>query len=86
MLIKEIFNFQDGSIVFAGEISGESNFIRECVCDLFVDNQLVTKVLIEGEMITKGGKINLRSLSTKNKINIAIIPYHDKNVWLKYQT
>ena len=83
MLVKEIFNFQDGRIVFVGEIAGENSFIKSCVCGLFADNKLLYKIHIEGEMIANDSQTKLRSLSTTDKINTANIPYHEKIVLLK---
>jgi hypothetical protein len=83
MIVKDIFNFQDGRIVFVGEIPGEINFIKTCACELFVGDNFFSIVHIEGEMIAEGRRRNLRSLSTLDKINITNLPYRNQNVWLK---
>ena len=83
MLIKEIFNFQDGRTVFVGDISGENKFIKSCNCELIINDQLFSKIHVEGEMLPSGNKSGLRSLSTTDKINISEVPYKRVTVILR---
>lgn len=82
MLVKEIFNFQDGRIVFVGVVSDGPSFIKSCECEIYLDNKYFSKVIIEGEMIAKGNQSKLRSLSSTDKIDISKIPYRDVEVRL----
>lgn len=75
MFIKEIFNFQDGRIVFVGEIDEKIGFIKLCECEIYINSMLFSEVNIEGEMIAKGNQSNLRSLSSTDEIDISKIPY-----------
>ncbi len=82
MLVKEIFNFQDGRIVFVGKIHAGLSFIKSCECEIYIGNKYFSKVNIEGEMIAKGNQSNLRSLSSPDKIDISKIPYRQVEVRL----
>ena len=82
MVVKEIFNFQDGRIVFVGEVYDGPNFIKACECEIYIDNKFFSKVIIEGEMIAKGNQASLRSLSTIDKIDVSKIPYQKDDVRL----
>lgn len=82
MLVKEIFNFQDGRMVFVGGISDGPLFIKSCECEIYLNNKYFSKVNIEGEMIAKGNKTNLRSLSSTDKLDTSKIPYHEIEVRL----
>lgn len=82
MLVKEIFNFQDGRIVFVGDIYNGPSLIKDCNCDIYVGSKFFSKVHIEGEMIVKGNKTSFRSLSSTDKINPVDIPYRNLNVRL----
>lgn len=82
IIIKEIFNFQDGRIIFVGDIYNGPNYINKCTCDIFIEVKLFSHVLIEGEMIAKGNTTNLRSLSSLDKIDKSKIPYRDVEVKL----
>jgi hypothetical protein len=83
MLVKEIFNFQDGRTVFVGDISGDDKFIRECDCEIFIDDILFSTVHIEGEMLPCNTNSKLRSISTTSKIDTSKLPYKYKSVKIR---
>ena len=83
MLIKEIFNFQDGRIVFVGKTDSDVKLIKTCICSIFIDKNLFSIINIEGEMISNGNNSGLRLVSTFDRVDIKKIPYHVVNVWMK---
>ncbi len=82
MIIKEIFNFQDGRTIFVGEINDRPHHIKKCNCKLYVANKLYGEIKIEGEMIPRGTQSQLRSLSSLDKIDISKLPYKDIEIRL----
>jgi hypothetical protein len=80
MVVKEIFNFQDGRVVFVGDVYDGPGYIKNCNCDLYVGNKFLRKINIEGEMIASGKQSSLRSLSSTEKIDTSSIPFRDVEV------
>ena len=73
MQVKDIFRFQDGRMVFVGSIEGEETIVHECTCDLLVDGQVEQTIQMEGEMLACRKQSSLRSLSTKESVNVSDI-------------
>jgi hypothetical protein len=76
MTVADVFAFDDGRTVFAGEVISGPNYIPACDCELLVRSTPVATFRIEGEMLplNKTQK-NLRSVSTKEKVDIALVRY-----------
>lgn len=51
MKIEDIFEFADHRIVFAGTIAESIDFIGPCVCELWIDQTLVSTFRAEPEML-----------------------------------
>ena len=74
MAVKDVFAFEDGRTVFAGEITGGPNYIKGCDCELLISGSPVARFRIEDEMMPlhKAQK-NLRSVSTTEKVDVALV-------------
>lgn len=78
MAAEDTFFFQDGRVVFAGHIqfSGPEKVIRECDCEIILDNQVKADLRIEGEMRPLGwpGEVSsTRALSTTDPIDLVAL-------------
>ena len=51
MLVTNIFNMSFGKAFFVGQIEGETDFVRRSKWKLFVNNQFVEELDIEGEQL-----------------------------------
>ena len=73
MNVIDIFHFTDGRTVFVGYIFGYEKFIHKCRCTLFLDDQQICELSIEGEMLVeKRYKSEKRSLSTLDNIRLTL--------------
>lgn len=74
MAVKDVFAFEDGRTVFAGEVTSGPNYIRSCDCELLIAGAPVAKFKIEDEMMPlhKAQK-NLRSVSTIESVDVALV-------------
>lgn len=75
MLVKDVFQFEDGRTVFAGEVAAAGpSYITPCDCELLVRNTSVAKFRIEEEMLPlKQLHSDLRSVSTKEKVDVDLL-------------
>ncbi|MGB2591527.1 MAG: hypothetical protein WBG02_02320 [Candidatus Acidiferrum sp.] len=78
MTVEDTFFFQDGRVVFAGRIEfcGPEKVIRECDCEIVLNNQIKAPLRIEGEMRPKrwpGVVSSTRALSTRDPINLEAV-------------
>ena len=48
MDVEETFFFQDGTIVFAGPIQSEVEFIRACDCEIVQNGKVKASLRIDG--------------------------------------
>jgi hypothetical protein len=74
MTVTDVFVFEDGRTVFAGEVTTGPNYIPPSDCELLVADAPAARFKIEGEMmpLNKTQK-NLRSISTVEKVDVALI-------------
>jgi hypothetical protein len=74
MAVKDVFAFEDGRTVFAGEITGGPNYITGCDCELLIADAPVARFRIEDEMIpSRKEQKNLRSVSTTERVDVALL-------------
>lgn len=74
MNVRDVFVFGDGRTVLVGDIANGPSYIPECDCELFVDDTLVTKLRIEGEIMPlKRTPNDLRSVSTFAPIDVSLV-------------
>lgn len=84
MRIADVFKFGDGRTVFVGPITGSTNFVHACTCELTVDGAKRGIVQIEGEMITDGRHPDgHRSLSTKEPESLERNTVLSSECWLR---
>ena len=50
MEVQETFFFDDGTVVFAGPVESELEFIRACDCEIVKNGEIKASLRIEGEM------------------------------------
>jgi len=67
MNVKEVFHFQDGTTVFAGEVTEGPEIIIGGVYELTVDGEIIGSLKINGER-SKGRVPNIRSVDTSQKL------------------
>lgn len=67
MNVQEVFHFQDGTIVFAGEVTEGPEKIVGGVYELTVDGEQIGSVKIDGER-SRGRVPNIRSVDTRQKL------------------
>jgi hypothetical protein len=74
MLVKDVFAFEDGRTIFAGEITIGPNYIRACDCELLIGEAPVARFRIEDEMMPlRKTRKNLRSIATTEKVDLTLI-------------
>jgi len=74
MMVNDVFAFEDGRTVFAGEVTSGPNYIRSCDCELLIAGAPVARFTIEDEMIpSHKAQKNLRSVSTVEKVDVALV-------------
>jgi hypothetical protein len=70
MLIKERFDITGLGTALVGIITGHDNLIRSCTCDLLVEDQIVTTLQLDGEMLPHRSlslpHTNYRAVSTRD--------------------
>ena len=74
MHVQDTFLFEDGTIVFTGQMQSEIKFIRECDCEIVLDGEIKAIVHIDGEMrpnLRPGSDPTIRAVSTKERLNLA---------------
>ncbi len=74
MEVFEFFKLSSGDIALAGEMKPNSNkFIFESKADLYIDGNLIKKIILIGEDIFSGGdrekRANRRAVRTKDDIH-----------------
>ena len=67
MNVKEVFHFQNGTTVFAGEVTKGPENIIGGVYELTVDGEQIGSVKIDGER-SRGRVPNIRSVDTSQKL------------------
>lgn len=76
MRVEDTFFFDDGTIVFAGPIESDVNFIRACDCEIVKNGEVKTLVRIEGEMRPNrrsGVPSTDRAVSTREMVDLAAL-------------
>ncbi len=74
MTVTDVFAFEDGRTVFTGEVRKGPNYIPACKCVLLFNGTLVARIRIEGEMLPMNSvPQNLRSVSTADKVDVALV-------------
>ena len=67
MLIQEVFHFENGSTIFAGEVVEGPEEISAGMYDLSVDGQSIGAIKIDCER-SRGRVPNVRSVETSQKL------------------
>jgi hypothetical protein len=67
MNVQEVFHFQDGTTVFAGEVTEGPENIVGGVYELTVEGEQIGSVKIDGER-SRGRVPNIRSVDTHQKL------------------
>jgi len=74
MVVNDVFAFEDGRTVFAGEVTSGPNYIRSCDCELLIAGEPVGRFTIEDEMIpSRKAQKHLRSVSTVERVDVALV-------------
>lgn len=74
MIVSDVFALEGGRTALVGEIVSGPTYIPGCDCELLVDDALITKLKIEGEMLPlKRTPNNLRSVSTLERIDVPLV-------------
>jgi hypothetical protein len=76
MKVEDTFFFDDGTIVFAGPVEGDVNFIRACDCEIVKNGEVKASVRIDDEMRPsrkRGGPSTDRAVSTREAIDLAAL-------------
>ena len=68
MNVQDVFHFQDGTTVFAGEVTEGPHEIVGGVYEISVDGEQVGSVRINGER-SRGRVPNIRSVDTSQKLS-----------------
>ena len=68
MTVQEVFHFQDGTTVFAGEVAEGPENIVAGVYEMSVDGEQIGSVRINGER-SRGRVPNIRSVDTSQKLS-----------------
>ncbi|EHG6663815.1 hypothetical protein J3893_001522 [Salmonella enterica subsp. enterica serovar Nigeria] len=76
MELVDCFNFEDGRKVIVGYVYGCEHLIRNCICDLFKNDEFIQKIHITTEQIVrKKIKNEYRALET-----IEDLPFTHENI------
>ena len=77
MDVEETFFFQDGTIVFAGPIQSEVEFIRACDCEIVQNGKVKASLRIDGEMLPmrkrNASAPSNRAVSTRERLDLAAL-------------
>jgi len=73
MVVKDVFAFEDGRTVFAGEVTSGPAYIKSCDCELLIAGQSLAKFRIEEEIPLRKTNPNLRALSTIGSVDVALV-------------
>jgi hypothetical protein len=76
MEVKDVFAFEDGTVVFTGPIETHANFIGACKCEIVQDGEVKASLQIDGEMIPSTPlekRTSHRAISTREVINLDAI-------------
>lgn len=68
MIVQEVFHFQNGTTVFAGEVIEGPKVINRGIYEIIVDGQLIGTVRIDGER-SRGRVPNVRSVETSQELS-----------------
>jgi hypothetical protein len=73
---KDTFFFDDGTVVFAGPVESDANFIRACDCEIVKNGEVKTSLRIEDEMRPNwrpGAPSTDRAVSTREAVDLTAL-------------
>jgi hypothetical protein len=82
MLVRETFRIK-GWTLFLGFISPDTGFIRPCDCEVVVNDKVITRIHIEGEVHPLSKDPSRRAIGTREIIDLESLELGSSNLVIR---